>query len=385
MGLVDGAAERCRRGIHLPLSQPQLRQTRLRRSSPPARLAVRLLGFRELAAQSMQLGLLIEGRTHPWLARWLGQPLAHASHFIHRVRPCTVQLHDLGTVHQALTTVGHQVWLRRAPLGQCFRPLLRSSEVEDGLTFQDHGAIDDARRNRRYLADRDRDHGLVKQCDAGSDLSAPDQRLALTEPAEGHQVCVAKALADLSRLAEGGVRGRGVTLGKALQRNRHEQVALLYAVTVSIIEQPPGTGEPATATGPLTLEHQPEGQPERTAGGSLGIASAHKRLMRTRPSVGTVDVPAHQMRCQREELKVLRPKRNRAICGRQLGIRIPRPAVRRTPDRDRVRRSWSSIGSPHLELTVEALQRASGTVQRLRPARNPNCERVEEARRDPLP
>ena len=76
MGLVDGAAERCRRGIHLPLSQPQLRQTGLRRPSPPARLAVRLLGFRELAAQSMQLGLLIEGRTHPRLARWVGEPVA---------------------------------------------------------------------------------------------------------------------------------------------------------------------------------------------------------------------------------------------------------------------------------------------------------------------
>ena len=47
--LVDDAADRRRRGVELPLGQPQQRQAGLRLAAPPARLAVRLLGLRELA------------------------------------------------------------------------------------------------------------------------------------------------------------------------------------------------------------------------------------------------------------------------------------------------------------------------------------------------
>ena len=69
LGLVDDAADRRLRGIDLPLRQSQPRQAGLWLSSPPAGLLVRLLGLRELPAQPVQLGLLVEGGAERRLSR----------------------------------------------------------------------------------------------------------------------------------------------------------------------------------------------------------------------------------------------------------------------------------------------------------------------------
>ena len=74
--LVHRAADRRLGGIDLTLGQPQLRQAGLRLPSPLAGLAVRLLGLGELAAQPVELGLLVEGRTDRGLAGRLERPLA---------------------------------------------------------------------------------------------------------------------------------------------------------------------------------------------------------------------------------------------------------------------------------------------------------------------
>ena len=97
---------------------------------------------------------------------------------------------------------------------------------------------------------------LVEQRHALGGLSQPDQRLALAEPGQRHQVRVAEAVADLGGLAEGGVRGRGVALARSLQRDRQEQIALLHAVQLAVVEQPPGPGEPAAAAGQLAPVQQ---------------------------------------------------------------------------------------------------------------------------------
>ena len=72
----DAADGRSAAASTCSLREPQQREARLWIASPSARLAVRLLGRGELAAQAVQLGLLVEGRRRPRLRRWLEQPLA---------------------------------------------------------------------------------------------------------------------------------------------------------------------------------------------------------------------------------------------------------------------------------------------------------------------
>ena len=164
--------------------------------------------------------------------------------------------------------------------------------------------------DRRHLAGRDRDHDLVEQRHALSVFPSRISAWPWPSRAEGHEVRVAEPLADLGGLAEGGVRGRGVALGKALQRHRHEQVALLHAVVwpSSSSRRARASQPPPRASSPL--EQQPEGQPERTAGGSLGIAAAHKRRDARAPRASALSSSRpDQVSGHREPLEILRPKR----------------------------------------------------------------------------
>jgi hypothetical protein len=94
---IDNAADRRGGSVDLPLDQSQPRQTRLWLSSPPAGLVIRGLGLPELAAQPMQLGLLVEGGTDGGL-RPPKEPLARSLGRVDSVRPGAVQLHDLGAM-----------------------------------------------------------------------------------------------------------------------------------------------------------------------------------------------------------------------------------------------------------------------------------------------
>jgi hypothetical protein len=229
-------------------------------------------------------------------------------------------------MHQALTAEGHQVRLRRTPVGQRRRPLPRAAHIEQLLARLDHGAVDAPDHTRRDLSGLDGDHRLVQQRHALDGLPQPQQRPATADPGERHQVPVAEAVADLGGLTEGGVRGRGVALGKALDREGHEQVPLLHAVQVAVVQQPPGPGEPAAAAGQLAPVQQAEGQPERAPGGTPRVAQPQPPVMRARPDVVAVGVPAQQVRGRGEPLQVLRRERALPVGRRQLreGVR-PRP------------------------------------------------------------
>jgi hypothetical protein len=105
--LVQRGADRRRCGIDLPLCEPQLRKTRLRPSPRLGGLPIAVLGLRELPAQPVQLGLLVASHAdYCRRARGAGEPVASAPHFVHGIRPRTVELHDLGAMHQALTPEG---------------------------------------------------------------------------------------------------------------------------------------------------------------------------------------------------------------------------------------------------------------------------------------
>ena len=158
--------------------------------SPPLGLVVGLLGRGDVPAQPVQLGALVEGSAHRRVTGRPGQQLARLRHLLDRLGPGSVQLHDLGPVHQALPAVGHQLRLGRAPSGQCRRPCLRASHVEDLLACLDHGAVGDSPHDRRDLAGRDRDHHFVQSGHALDGLAKADQGLTLAEAAHRDQIRV---------------------------------------------------------------------------------------------------------------------------------------------------------------------------------------------------
>ena len=183
-----------------------------------AGLAVGLLGLGKLAAQPVEIGLQVEGSADPRSSDGLGEPFTGSLRLAHGVPPGSLQLHELGAVHETLAAIGNEVRLRCAPLGQRRRPLPRPAQIEDLLAVLEHRAVDDPDADRRHLAGRDGDHDLVEQRHALRGLSRSEQRLPEAQPAERHQLRVAEALADpggLGRRVRGPPRRRPRTGAEA--------------------------------------------------------------------------------------------------------------------------------------------------------------------------
>ena len=321
------ATDRRLRGVDLPLGQSEPRQTGLRLSSAPAGLVVRLLGLRELAAQPVQLALLVEGGTDRRL-RPPEEPLARPLRRVDRVRPGAAQLHDLGAMHQAVAAERDEIRLRVAPVRQRRRPLLRPTQIEDLLARLDHAAVDGPGDDLGHLVGHHRDHDLVEQGHSLDSLSLPDQRPALNVAGERHQIDVTEPIADLGRLAGDRVGARPVARDRVLKRDRHQQMPSLRAVALAIVEQPACPREPAAAASELAAVHQDEDHPAGTACGPLLVTPAQELVMRTLPHLDAVLIPADEIRRHREPLEVLRLERGLPIRGGQLGEGIrPRPPV----------------------------------------------------------
>ncbi len=229
------------------------------------------------------------------MARRVREPLGGPLGLLHGVRPGAVEGHDLGAVDQALAPEGDQLRLGGAPAGQRRRPLLGPAQVVDLLAGFDHGAVDDPGHHRRHLVGLDGDHGLVQQGHARHRLPLQQPRPAQAEATQRHQVRVAEAAADPGHLVEVGPGGRGVALDQGLERPREQQVALLDAVELAVVEQPAGPGHPAPTPGMVAPVEVRVGQPERAPHGALHLAPAQERVMGARPELGAVVVPAHQV------------------------------------------------------------------------------------------
>jgi hypothetical protein len=207
------------------------------------------------------------------------------------------QLHHLRPMHQALTAERHEVRLRRAPVGQRCRPLLRATQIEELLAYLDHRAVDAPSHNRRHLAGLDGDHRLVQQRHALGGLPQPQQRPATANQSERRQILVAEAVTDLGGLTEGGVRGGGVALGKALHRDRHEQIPLLHTVQVAVVQKSSLSASLPTRYAAVASRSRSSGASgvSRLAATSLSKASAHARRpkdSRPRSSVSAVVIHA---------------------------------------------------------------------------------------------
>src|SRR5215211_5681259 len=108
-----------------------------------AGLAVALLGLGVLATQAMQLAELVIGRAERVPPDRTRKVIARLAGSLHRVSPCAFQLHQLGSVDQAVAPIGDKVGLRVAPAGECGSPLPGAPQIEDLRTARDHCAVCD--------------------------------------------------------------------------------------------------------------------------------------------------------------------------------------------------------------------------------------------------
>jgi hypothetical protein len=106
-----------------------------------------------LAVRGLAAGQLVQGTPR--------QLLVEPTQFLERLIPGAAECHDLGTVHQAETFVGHHFGLMLAPSRQGDRPLPDPPKLVDTAAECDRVAVHNPRDDRRQLARRDRHHRLV--------------------------------------------------------------------------------------------------------------------------------------------------------------------------------------------------------------------------------
>src|SRR5207342_2308026 len=124
--------DRGRGAIDLAFRVAQQREPRMWRLPVLAGFAIRVVGRVVLTPQTLKLAAPVE-RPADRRVRGFGEALAGALGLVDRVGPVSLQLQDLGPMHQALAAVRHELGLRLAPPTQRCRPLACSADVEDLL------------------------------------------------------------------------------------------------------------------------------------------------------------------------------------------------------------------------------------------------------------
>ena len=213
------------------MREPEQREARLRFASQFTRGAIGLLRLRKLATQSMDLGLLIEsGARRPAVAA-LGM-FTRAAGFSHRVQPCSLQLHDLSTMHETRAAERDHFRLLFAHARKRAGPLAGAAQRIHLSAGIDHAAVHQSRHDGRQLTCDDGEHRLVQTLQTNHDVALLDEHAALQVTGRCSQVRVLKTLADLDRLACSRIRCIGMTLAQLLLGEREQQVAPLDALLV---------------------------------------------------------------------------------------------------------------------------------------------------------
>src|SRR5262245_12830216 len=117
--------------------------------------------------------------------------------FVDCVLPCVAEPLDLSAMHQAGAAKTDQLGLFRAPSPQSGGPFACAAQSMDLLTRFDHAAVDQAGKEWRQFASRDRNHRLVEKRETFRGPPLSQQNTALQVPCTGHEIRVRKALADL--------------------------------------------------------------------------------------------------------------------------------------------------------------------------------------------
>ena len=277
--LGERAAERAGGGLRFPLCHPQERQARLRLTAVAARIAVRALGRRVVAAKAVKLGLLVvrlpcRGPVHRLLAS-----LARKHRFLERVRPRPVQLLDPRAVSETAAGEGDQLRLRFTPARERLGPLLRAARFERFLAGRDHAAVDDTCEERRDLSGSDGDHGLVEDLEPLVHPTQLDQRRARGIRHRRKEIVVAEPLGDLRRLGSGTVRSVCVTGRQALDGDRQQQIARNDRILSSLARQTLGSPKPPHRRPHLAGDREVQPEEDRCLGGRLRLAGVEPELV----------------------------------------------------------------------------------------------------------
>src|SRR5918996_1191670 len=317
----------CGRGAPA-LGESEERHARLRLPAEPARLSVRVLRLLELASQTMDLSLAVEGLGGRGPVETLREAFPGAACLLERVPPVPVELHDLRPVHEAAAGEGDEIRLLLAPAGQDRGPLLRPADLVRLLAGEDHAAVDDARRDRRHLPARDGHHGLVQESNALLDAAGPHQHGALRLKRERGPLRVAEPLGQGCRLACDGGRRREVAARFVLEDERNEQVAALDGVVLA--DELVGAPEPAAGRTPLPAQRVIDAHPERAPERGGVVARLQRGMMSALQEAQVLVVPAEHVGGRREELEVLGPERSRLVGVRErlVGVLPGAPLVR---------------------------------------------------------
>src|SRR5262249_42505652 len=131
--------------IELALCQTQQRQSWLRIEARATRLTIGGLGRAELAAQTVNLRLLIVGPS-PGFARDVAPaPSPRGGGSRNRLGPRATQLQDLGAVHETVPCEDPKLRVRLAPACERRGPLPYTIERKHPLAACNRCAVDDPR------------------------------------------------------------------------------------------------------------------------------------------------------------------------------------------------------------------------------------------------
>ena len=220
------------------------------------------------------------------------------------VLPRTLQLHDLGAVHQADALVRDHVPLTLAPKRQRRGPLPRASQLVHALTDLDRAAVEDPGHDRRELAARDRHHALVHESEALAGSPQFDERVSLIHHTHCNQVAIAKALAYLDRLRGSIVGCLEVAFSETPEHVREAKVAARGAVTMLAIEESLSPCEPPRRRCRLAPKEQTQTDPPRAAGCARHVPGVQMAVVSALEPPLVVVVPAEHVRSRGEELQI---------------------------------------------------------------------------------
>ncbi len=224
-----------------------------------------------------------------------------------------MDLHDLGTVNEALPAVRNQVWLSLTPAAQGGSPLPGPPEVEQLMADTDHRAIGQPGGQRRHLAGRYADHDLIQQPATLSRTAQRDHGLAQAQPPKTHQITVSEPLTDRRRLSKPPARRQRVPAVNSPHRTRQEQEAAFRAIGVTTLKKPASPCQPAGRLSHLIRVHQLEDKPERAPRRPIRLAPILQDAERPSPRSYALAVPADEVARHREPLEILRTQRRLPI------------------------------------------------------------------------
>ena len=312
--IEESAPDRRGRRVDLTLRQTEQRQSWLRLTSALVRTRVGLFRLGELASKSMDFAAPIERRSR---RRPRDQELTRALCVARGLVPLAPQLQDFGAVEQTFAAIAHEIGLRRAPLRKRGRPFIRAPQIERLPTAFQHAAVDIAGHEWGHLTCDHRSHRFIEERDTFGNASEADERATTSVAGHRRQIAIGKAASDLRRLAECGVRRRGITLHDAFDGDRDQQIASDDAVELPLIQQAAGSYEPAGCGSDSAPFHERKPEPERRSSGPFTVSAIEEGLMRACGDGLALVIPAHQVGRDRESLEVFGVERCVTISGLQ--------------------------------------------------------------------